>query len=205
MKIFRWIRSLFKLNKNKIMVKETSIENPVIEEDCDGEKGSLKRGEDTSSLKRRFVKYIVITMSCGAIIYLLTKGPGLPSEGHPEFVTLMESVSSDKSPPSKRKFVRSGLILFTGITLLYFFPVPYATLYRIKCAGWRLFYHIAYKTIWSKYNLAPIHIIVNHVDGERLPDGVALIYTIWPTPDDGPGGIRCLDVTELTPIYIPTS
>ena len=150
MKIFRWIRSLFKLNKNK-MVKETSIENPVIEEDCDGEKGSLKRGEDTSSLKRRFVKYIVITMSCGAIIYLLTKGPGLPSGGHPEFVTLMESVSSDKSPPSKRKFVRSGLILFTGITLLYFFPVPYATLYRIKCAGWRLFYHIAYKTIWSKF------------------------------------------------------
>ena len=199
MKIFRWIRSLFKLNKNKIMVKETSIENPVIEEDCDGEKGSLKRGEDTSSLKRRFVKYIVITMSCGAIIYLLTKGPGLPSEGHPEFVTLMESVSSDKSPPSKRKFVRSGLILFTGITLLYFFPVPYATLYRIKCAGWRLFYHIAYKTIWSKYNLAPIHII------EKLGGGVTLTYTIWPNPSDGPGGIKCLPLTEFTPIFEPIS
>ena len=131
----------------------------------------------------------------------LSQNAGLPSGGHSAFVTLIDSVSSDKSPPSKRKFVRSGLILFTGITLLYFFPVsvPYATLYKIKCAGWQLFYRVAYRTIWAKYNLAPIHII------ERLPGGVALIYTIWPTPDDGPGGIRALDVTELTPIYVPMS
>ena len=158
--------------------------------DCEGDCVKEKR----SFSQKRFLKKLGLALSCGTAIILVVRAYDRLAEKPTETaVTVIENVASyHKFIPTKRKIIGAGIILIAGAGLVYFSP-PIAV---IKCTSWRLFYRIAYRTIWSKFNLEPIYI------GERLSnDDRITTIVLWPNPSDGVHGIKLLPISGFKPIF----
>ena len=149
--------------------------------------------------EKRWVRGLIIVGGVGAAVYLISKVPNILPERHETAVNLARAVVSRPERrylDTKRKLVAACAVVALSIGAIYLCPVK---VLMIKKLGFRVCYHIAYRTIWRKYNLSPI-VIIEETEG--VPQFITLV--IYPSPGDGKYGISFLPMGGyFEPIFFP--